>query len=75
MATLYIRDVPPQVSETLKRRAAASGLSLSAYVSAELSRLAERPTNAEVVERLRARDRSAGPSSQEVVEALHTGRR
>lgn len=75
MTTLYIRDVAPEVSATLKKRASEAGMSLSAYVAAELTRLAERPTNSEIVERLRARDRLAGPSTQEVVDTLHAGRR
>lgn len=75
MTTLYIRDVPEEVSERLKRRAEASGQSLSAYVAAELSKLAARPTNAEIAERLAARDRSAGPTTEEIVSELQVGRR
>lgn len=75
MTTLYIRDVPPEVTQTLKERAAAQGQSLSAYVTAELGRLASRPTQAEIVARLRQRDRSRGPSSTEIVEALAESRR
>lgn len=75
MATLYIRDVSDEVAETLKRRAAVAGLSLSAYVARELTRLAARPTNAEIVERLKTRDRSAGPTTSDIVEALCDSRR
>ena len=46
MTTLYVRDVPTDVAQTLKDRAAAEGKSLSAYVVAELSRIASRPTSA-----------------------------
>lgn len=70
MTTLYIRDVPDAVAATLKERAANEGQSLSTYVSAELSALAERPTNAEVVARLRSRRREAGVTPERVVEAL-----
>ncbi len=52
MATLYVRDVPLEVAETLKDRAAAEGKSLSAYVNAELAKIAARPTNAEIAARL-----------------------
>jgi len=75
MTTLYIRDVADDVAETLKARAAAEGKSLSAYVGAELAKLAARPTNEQIVERLRKRDRSAGPSADEVVAAVASGRR
>jgi plasmid stability protein len=75
MATLYIRDVSDDVAETLKERAAAEGKSLSAYVGAELTKIATRPTNAQVVARLRERDRSAGPAADEILEAVRAGRR
>ncbi len=73
--TLYIREVPESVAQTLKERAAAQGKSLSAYVGAELARIAARPTNEEVAARLRARDRSTGPSADEIVAAVEAGRR
>jgi antitoxin FitA len=75
MTTLYIRDVADSVAETLKERAAAAGMSLSAYVAGELAKIAARPTNAEIVQRLKARDRSAGPSTTEIVEAVRDSRR
>lgn len=72
---MYIRDVPDDVAETLKERAASQGQSLSAYVAAELARIAARPTNAEIVDRLRSRDRSGGPSAADIVEVIRAGRR
>ncbi len=75
MGTLYIRDVPDEVAETLKERAAAEGKSLSAYVGAELARIAARPTNADIVARLRARDRTGGPATDEILAAVESGRR
>ncbi|HET7682868.1 MAG TPA: antitoxin [Marmoricola sp.] len=75
MSTLYIRDVPDAVAETLKERAAAEGKSLSAYIGAELTRIATRPTNSEVIARLQARDRSAGPAPRDILEAVQEGRR
>jgi len=75
MTTLYIRDISDDVAETLKERAAAEGKSLSAYVGAELTKIAARPTNAQIVARLRNRDRSAGPTADEVLEAVQAGRR
>ena len=61
MTTQYIRDAPDEVAETLKERAAAEGKSLSACLGAELTKIATRPTNAQIVARLRDRERSAGP--------------
>lgn len=75
MTTLYIRDVDDAVAETLKQRAAVAGMSLSAYVALELANIAARPTNAEIVQRLKTRDRSAGPSTVEIVEAVRDSRR
>ena len=74
MTTLYIRDVSDEVAETLKKRAATDGKSLSAFVGGELSRIAARPTNAEIVARLKARDRSSGPTSDEIVAEVRAGR-
>jgi plasmid stability protein len=75
MATLYIRDVPEPVAESLKERAAEAGMSLSAYVARELADIAARPTNAEIVKRLKAKDRSQGPSTADILEAVAEGRR
>lgn len=75
MATLYIREVPDPVVDTLKERAAAQGQSLSAYVGAELATLAARPTNREIATRLRAKDRANGPSVDDIVAAVEAGRR
>lgn len=75
MTTLYIRDVSEEVAEVLKARAAAEGKSLSAYVGAELTKIAARPTNAEIVARLKQDDRSDSPSADEIVAALQADRR
>lgn len=75
MTTLYVRDVPADVAQALKERAAADGKSLSAYVVAELGRIASRRTNAEIVQRLRDLDRTEGPTSGDIVQALAQPRR
>jgi len=51
---VQVRDVPDEVHRTLKARAAESGVSLSEYLRAELTRLASLPTPGEVMQRLRA---------------------
>jgi plasmid stability protein len=62
MATLVqIRDVPDHVHQTLKARAAASGMSFSEYLRTLLTRAAERPTTQELAARIQAR----GPVSRE----------
>lgn len=75
MTTLYIRDVSADVAATLKERAAAEGKSMSSYVGEQLTKIAERPTNAQTLARLRERDRSNGPSVDEIIEAVRAGRR
>ncbi len=51
---IQIRNVPEGIHRTLKSRAAQSGMSLSDYLLSEVSRIAERPTMEEMVERLRS---------------------
>ncbi len=75
MTTLYIRDVAEQVAEKLKERAAVEGMSLSAYVGGELAKIASRPTNTEIVARLKARDRANGPEISDILSAVEANRR
>jgi plasmid stability protein len=60
MKTLQVRNVPDELHRTLKVRAAQSGQSLSEFVLAELRRVAERPTRAELLDRIRSRPRVRG---------------
>ena len=60
---IQVRNVPDSVHRTLKARAALAGMSLSDFLLAEIRRLAERPTIAELQERLRRRSRVAGAVS------------
>jgi len=52
---IQLRNVPDALHRKLKARAALEGLSLSDYVVAEARRVAERPTIAELRERLARR--------------------
>lgn len=52
---IQIRHVPDTLHGQLKARAALAGMSLSDYLLAELKRLAERPTVAELRARLHSR--------------------
>lgn len=75
MTTLYVRDVPEEVAAVLKERAAAAGQSLSAYVNAQLGLLAARPTNADVVRRLRERERPGGATTSQILGIKQADRR
>lgn len=57
---IQIRDVPEAVRDELARKAAAAGQSMQAYLLAELSKLAERPSMAEIVRRAQARAKATG---------------
>jgi antitoxin FitA len=54
-AMIQIRNVPDALHRKLKSRAALEGMSLSDYLLTELRRVAERPTLAEMRERLERR--------------------
>jgi antitoxin FitA len=54
--TVQIRNVPERVHRVLKTRAAQAGMSLSAYLSRELKRVADKPSVEEILERLRKRE-------------------
>lgn len=70
--TLQIRDVPDDVHRELKARAAATGMSLSEYALAELTRVAERPPISDVLRRSQLR--SGGATSEAIVAAVRSGR-
>jgi antitoxin FitA len=52
---IQLRNVPDALHRTLKARAALAGMSLSDYLLAEIREIAERPTLAELRERLHKR--------------------
>jgi plasmid stability protein len=69
--TIQVRDVPEEIHGTLRARAAAADMSLSAYVLRELTR-AERPPVADVFERAAAR--TGGAHGATIVEVVRSGR-
>jgi len=69
---IQIRDVPDEVHRVLATRAASRGLSLTAYLRAELTRVAERPPVADVLARAAAR--SGGARIDDIVAAVRSGR-
>lgn len=52
---IQLRNVPDTLHRHLKARAAMAGMSLSDYLLAEIKEIAERPTLAELRERLHKR--------------------
>jgi antitoxin FitA len=63
---IQLRNVPDALHRSLKARAAMAGMSLSDYLLAEIKEIAERPTLAELRERLHRR--------QPVLQDLDTAR-
>jgi plasmid stability protein len=57
MGHIQIRNVPEDVHRTLKARAAQKGVSLSDYLLAQVTELAQLPTLEEMTERVRSRSR------------------
>jgi antitoxin FitA len=53
---IQVRNVPDTLHRSLKARAAMAGMSLSDYLLAELKEIADRPTLAELRERLHKRE-------------------
>ncbi|MGI8729233.1 MAG: FitA-like ribbon-helix-helix domain-containing protein [Solirubrobacteraceae bacterium] len=70
--TIQVREVPEEIHRELRARAAAADASLSAYVLRELTRVAERPPVADVLERAAAR--AGGARGAAIVEAVRSGR-
>lgn len=52
---IQLRDVPDTLHRRLKARAALEGVSLSAYIVAEVRRAVERPSVSEIRQRLAGR--------------------
>jgi plasmid stability protein len=63
---IQLRNVPDALHRSLKSRAALAGMSLSDYLLTEIKEIAERPTLAELRDRLRTR--------KPVTVQLHTAR-
>jgi plasmid stability protein len=57
MTNLLVRDLPDDVHRALQQRAKSHGQSLQQYLASELTRIAKRPSLAEVLDRI---DRRSG---------------
>jgi len=75
-STITIRNVPQSVRDTLAARAAEAGQSLQEYMLGHATQLARRPTNAEIVERMRRRVAATGSdvSSADVAQIVRAER-
>ena len=69
---IQLRNVPDALHRRLKARAAMSGMSLSDYLLSEIKEIAERPTPAEMRERLHQREPVT--SQLDTVRILHEER-
>jgi antitoxin FitA len=61
MPSIQVKDVPDEVHATLRRRAAAAGMSLQEYLLARLTEDAQTPTLDEVLERASGRAGGRAP--------------
>ena len=71
---LQVRDIPEDVLSRLRERAAAQGISLSAYVRDLLTYDAEHETMPEVIARIASRT-PVDAADEDIVSAIHEGRR
>ncbi|MPZ60179.1 MAG: hypothetical protein GEU93_02550 [Propionibacteriales bacterium] len=70
---IQIRDVPVDALNVMRMRAAAEGMSLTAYLRRMIIEAASRPTVAEVLERAAQRP-AAGLTMEDYVAATRAGR-
>lgn len=70
---IQIRDIPDDVHQALKIRAAEAGLSLSAFLREELEAIAERQSVAQVLSRLDGK--RAEVPAWEIVDVINEDRR
>lgn len=68
--TVQIRDLDDETYATLRRRAAANGLSLASYLRRELTQMATLPTMTEWLERADARRQHANVSREALLTAI-----
>ncbi len=74
--SIQVRHVPETVHRTLRVRATQAGMTLSDFLLAELTRIAERPTLDDVLARIRARAQERPrTSSARAVRQERDGRR
>jgi plasmid stability protein len=71
---LQVRDIPDQVIERLRERAAGQGISLSAYVRNLLAADAEQMSMSEAIAQIAERA-PVDVEDEDIIAAIHEGRR
>lgn len=71
---LQIRDVPDDIHDAIRQRAADLGMSMSALVLSELRALVGRPTRADLFRDIEARDDNVELDVGTILAALDEGR-
>ena len=71
---IQIRNVPDEVHEVYRRRAAAAGQSLQEYLLADLTRQASRPTMEEAMARIADHARGSTVTREDVLISLREDR-
>jgi len=72
---IQIRNVPDELHQVLKARAALAGMSLSDYLRRELERVVESPTRNEVLSRIAKRGRvDVSPTPAELIRQVREDR-
>lgn len=74
MPNVLIRDLDPGVHSALSARARERGQSLQQYLSAELARLAARPTLSEFLSGRAGQPAATALTPETIVAAVHEGR-
>ena len=74
MPNVMIRDLDPRVHTALVARAASEGRSLQQFLTRELTRLAGRPSLAELFDEIEAGDNGIDISTDDIVAAIHRER-
>ncbi len=77
MATIQVKDVPDDVAETLRRRAAEAGQSLQSYMRQQLIDSARQRTKSEyvrIIEETLASKETPGATAESIDEALREAR-
>jgi plasmid stability protein len=67
MKMIQIRNVPESLHRALKERAAREGITLSELILRELPRISGKPTNEEVLARIKTREPVRGLSGAEII--------
>lgn len=67
MKMIQVRNVPDDLHRALKERAAREGTTMSHLILSELPRLANKPSAAQVLARIRTRSAVDGPSGADLV--------